>query len=826
MLRFIIIPLFFLAYFLGAYCPASYGQVESKFLNIGVQALNSQPAQERVYLHLDKPNYGFGDTIWYKAYTVIGQKHQLSALSGVLHVELITPSDSLVTRQSIPLISGIGWSDIPLPFNLKPGSYRLRAYTRWMRNFGQDAFDEQRLVIGGVNSLNIKSSEKIDVQFFPEGGELVEGVRSRIAIKAVGVNGLGKDINGTIKDNSGNVVADFSSQHLGMGEFALTPEPGKSYHARINITGETAFTVDLPAARATGYCLSVNNSEKDSIYIKVTANDKTLAIDKDKPFYIIAQSNGKVYYTTQGKLEGTAYTASIAKNRFPEGITQFTLFNQAGEPIAERIAFIENKADEINLTLNTNNQNYNSRDKVALNITAKDSANKPITGSFSVAVINESKVNPEENNESTILNNLLLTSELKGYIEEPNYYFTNQSDKTRSDLDLLMLTQGYRRYEWKQVLTNTTATTTPTFLPQGSEELSGAITTPGGKVIPNSKITLAATKQGIYRDTTADENGKFTFTGLNIIDTATLVIKARKVNNGSNVKIKPDQPDYPVIIPAEYPGNLIITDTAKAKRQYVNYQKEQKEYDLRNGRLLKTVKITGVKKPEQPNLQFSSNLNGPGHANQVIMWDQLSDGCRLLSDCLRGRIAGVYFYPEFVTGVDAQRKAYLQRGQNRLDNKLKPMEVIVDGVLMDGSHLDDIPTTDIYSVEVLRSGAFLALYGSNAGNGAIIITTKHGNEGTAYFTQMQPNGITTTRYLGFYKAKAFYTPKYGSPKKDNEPQDTRSTVYWNPNILTEKDGKATMEFYNNDSKGTYRVVVEGIDDDGRLGRAVYRYEVK
>ncbi|MBS1503947.1 MAG: Plug domain-containing protein, partial [Bacteroidetes bacterium] len=199
-----------------------YGQ-DSTFLSGAINRLNNQPAQERVYLHLDKPNYGFGDTIWYKAYTVIGPKHQPSALSGVLYAELISPSDSLVLRQIIPLVSGIGWSDMPLPVNLKPGNYRLRAYTRWMRNFGADAFDEQRVMIGGIAPATIKSPEKYDVQFFPEGGELVDGVRSRVAIKAIGTNGFGKDIKGTIEDNTGNIVADFSTRHLGMGVFALTP---------------------------------------------------------------------------------------------------------------------------------------------------------------------------------------------------------------------------------------------------------------------------------------------------------------------------------------------------------------------------------------------------------------------------------------------------------------------------------------------------------------------------------------------------------------------------------------------------------------------------
>ncbi|HJP62791.1 MAG TPA: carboxypeptidase regulatory-like domain-containing protein, partial [Mucilaginibacter sp.] len=799
-----------------------FGDTTLNFTASKFQKYSATHNDERVYLHLDKPNYGFGDTIWYKAYTVIGQKHQPSALSGVLYVELISPTDSLVARQSIPLVSGIGWSDIPLPFTLKPGSYRLRAYTRWMRNFGPDAFDEQPVVIGGIAPVVIRGSEKVDVQFFPEGGELVEGVRSRVAIKAVGANGLGKAMKGTIEDSSGNVVADFTTRHLGMGAFALIPESEKSYRARINIAGETAFTIDLPKAKPIGYTFSVNNSEKDSIYVKIATNDKTLAANRDKSFYIIAQSNGNIYYTTQGKLESTVYTAAIAKNRFPEGIAQFTLFSQSGEPLAERIAFIENKADEISLTLDTNSQRHNTRDKVILNLTARDSANRPVTGSFSVAVINETEVSPEENTESTILNNLLLTSELKGYIEQPNYYFTNQCDKTRSDLDLLMLTQGYRRYEWKQILNPTIQQSSniakQQYLPERSQELSGTITTPGGKPVPNSKIILAATKQGIFRDTIADENGRFTFTGLNITDTATVMIKARKANNGSNVKIVPEQPDYPKIIAAYYPEEIIATDTAKAWQQYSNYQKDQKDYQFKSGKLLKTVTIKGIKHPPQPKLQFSSNLNGPGHANQVIMGNELGDGCIDLTDCLEGKVLGVIF--------DGNKGwAHTMRSLGRFN--VPNMRIIVDGVMLDPkASLNDINASDIYSIEVLRSGAYLAIYGSNAAGGALIITMKHGNEGTAHFTQMQSNGITTTLYVGFYKAKTFYMPKYDILKKDAELRDERNTIYWNPNVITDQDGKATLDFYNNDAKGIYRMVVEGIDDDGKLGGQVYRYEVK
>jgi hypothetical protein len=524
----------------------AYCQSEGLFLNNAAFILGKQPATEKVYLHLDKPGgYFFGDTIWYKAYTVIGTHHQLSALSRVLYVELISLKDSIVTRQTLHLLSGVAWGDIPLPRTLKQGSYRIRAYTNWMRNT-PDYFYEQKIRIGGIAPLLAKPAiaKNPDVQFFPEGGNLVEGVRSRVAVKATGTNGLGEDIKGTIEDNQGNIVADFATQHLGMGVFPLIPQSGKPYKAKITIPGETAFSIDLPKAVIAGYTLAISNNDKDSLYIKVAVNDKILNQQKNSIFYIIAQNNGKVYYTSQGKLETLVYTAKVAKNRFYTGITQFTLFGQNGEPLAERIAFIQS-SDTIKFNISTNNttQTYSTRQKVKIGLNAKDNTNKATTGSFSVAAINESRAGADENEESTILNNLLLTSDLKGYIEQPNYYFTNSNntEKKQADLDILMLTQGYRRFEWKQVLDNNNSAAQQsngiTYAPERTPALSGVLSA-GGKPVPNGKVTLAATKENILRDTTADSEGRFAFTDLDLTDTSTIVIRARKANNGSNVTIK------------------------------------------------------------------------------------------------------------------------------------------------------------------------------------------------------------------------------------------------------------------------------------------------
>ena len=925
-----LLPAFLFAFII---CTTAIAQNDSSFLNNTANKLSQQPAIEKVYLHLDKPGgYSLNDTIWYKAYTTIGQYHQLSTLSGVLYVELINPKDSVVTRQILHLNSGTAHGDIPLAGSLKRGSYRLRAYTNWMRNLPGSFYDVP-LRIGGVSPVLIKegSVKNPDIQFFPEGGALVVGVRSKVAIKSVNANGLGEDVQGTIEDNDGNVVANFTTQHLGMGVFPLTPQSGKTYKAKIKVTGETSFSVDLPKAEEKGYTLALNNSQPDSIFVKIAVNEKTFDEQKNNTFYVIAQNSGKVYYSSQGKLANLVYIAQVDKKRFPAGITQFTLFSQNGEPLAERIAFVRSD-DTLKLNVNTDNQVYATRGKVKLSLQSKDGTNAPVMSSLSIAVINESHALTDESAESTIINHLLLSSDLKGYIEKANYYFVNTDDQKLADLDILMLTQGYRNFVWKQVLDNNHPEIA--YKPEQAIELSGELKTSSGKPVSNGKVILVAPGEKFIADTVTDLAGKFRFSNIDLSDTSKTVLRARKSNNSDNVSIYVKQPNYPVVKSdpqKKFPGNtagvkltpemiknlqeyqaqekadslvrshnlsgvtiktkkiskpdkynafgtaperyidmtslrnyfsiydalrfllpkrgddttVVVVDGLEVYNQQLmlptylpseiqsvklsevygynpEYKKmnthyvviETKRYAGTDTTMLKEVKIIAKKSKKGPEIVNSANLNGPGNADQIIMADNLIN-CVRLSDCLEGKVFGVTFN---------NGEAYSIRTQNRLRTRAS-MAVIIDGTMLDGDALNNINPADVYSIEVLRSGSFLSIYGSNAPGGALVITTKRAGD-ASFATSITPAGLITYPFKGYFKAKAFYVPKYDHPKKDTDPLDRRTTVYWNPNVITDKEGKASFEYFNNDAKGIYRVVVEGIDDNGNLGRQVYRYKVE
>jgi hypothetical protein len=380
--------------------------------------------------------------------------------------------------------------------------------------------------------------QNIDIQFFPEGGQLINNVRSKVAFKTVGMDGLGTDVHGVVTDNANNEVAYFSSQHAGMGVFALTPQTGKSYTAKVTLADSTVITTNLPLAQENGFVLAVNSIDSLNLNVRIATNPTTLEAQPNAAFYLIGQSAGKIYYTTFGRLDNTSCVAVVPKNKFPSGIAQFTLFSSTGEPLNERIVFIQNATDLLNLNLSADKTTYAQKEKVNITLNAKDNTNQSVIGSFSLAVFNEDRLTANENAESSILSNILLMSDLRGYVEEPNYYFNQASNQTNADLDVLMLTQGYHRFEWKSLLEDHMAPTL--YEPEKSLSISGQLTTQSGKPIANGRLGILALDAKAEIDTVTDANGRFVLNDVALPDSAKLVIQARKANDGRNVNISLD----------------------------------------------------------------------------------------------------------------------------------------------------------------------------------------------------------------------------------------------------------------------------------------------
>lgn len=654
-----------------------------------------------------------------------------------------------------------------------------------------------------TKTIPIKTtSAATDVQFFPESGSLVEGLPSKIAVKAVNSNGLGENVTGKIIDNEGSEILGFETTYLGMGAFTLNPAPGRTYRAKVKFANGTESTIDLPKIEKTGYVLAVNNTDTAKINLKVML---TADLQNTGELKLVGQKNGNIYFVTKLSSAKQVVSVVVPKADIPSGLAQITLFSATNVPVAERIIFINSLADKIDLKMDAVKSSYVRRGKVDLSFTAKANA-KPVQGSFSVAVTNNSVVAPDPENESNIYTSMLMSSELAGYIEKPNHYFLNNDAKTKAELDLLMLTQGWRKIDWKKI----TAEQMPavTYQPEKSLKVSGTITK-GGKPVPKGKVSLFSNSGGFFMvDTVSDVNGKFSFNDIAFTDSVKFVVQARTEKNNKNVQIDLDVVPKQVVTVNKNTGDIEV-NVNETMRSYLQQSENYFNELVKRGLLERTIMLNEVKIVEKKNpAPNSANLNGAGRADQVITAKDLETAISL-SQYLQGRVAGL-------TVMNGQ--AVLMRSGGR-----GSMSIVLDGMNMGSEFsLDDINVFDIETVEVLKTIGNTAIYGGGGSNGVLVITTKRG-AGTATGYDRYSPGIVLYSPKGYQRIREFYSPKY-DVKPDTKP-DLRTTVYWNPHVVSDPTGKATFNYFNSDLPGSYRVVIEGIDVSGNLARQVFNYQV-
>lgn len=653
------------------------------------------------------------------------------------------------------------------------------------------------------------TSNETDVQFFPEGGDLIDGISSRIAFKALGSDGLSLPVSGYIADQNQNHLIDFKSEFAGMGSFKIKPSVSNSYTAHIKFEDGSEKTIPLPKVRAKGYVLSADNSDPAELKIKVSSNEIQQA---DLEFKLVAQSNGQVLFISRNKINSSNFSSSIPKSRFPSGILQLTLFSPKDEPVAERLVFI-NHSDYLNIKLSTEKPEYQQREKVKLLLDVQDKQGKPTLGSFSISVIDETKVPFYEENETTIISNLLLSSDLKGFIEKPNYYFTNiNADKVRQ-LDNLLLTQGWRRFEWRNILSDNYPSLI--FEAEQSMQVSGKVSSMSGKPIVGGKVTLFSSSGTQFLiDTLTDKNGRFHFDNLYFNDSTKFIVQARNEKDKKNVEIMLDR------IPSQLVSKnknepMLEVNVNKSMFLYLKNSREQFDDLRKNGIISRNIMLDEVKVVDKKvDVKYSSNLNGAGRADAIIKAEQLQN-CLTITQCIQGRVAGIVVMNDIV---------YATRNMYSSFSGPVPMQIIIDGAYVEPEFLSSINPNDVETIEILKSGANVAIYGMRGGGGVLIINTKRGEFNRNY--RSYAPGIMGYYPRGYYKGREFYSPNYDDPTLNTKVSDLRTTIYWNPNVISDTTGKASVEFYNSDGKGKYKAIVEGINIDGTIGRHIFRYSVK
>lgn len=645
-----------------------------------------------------------------------------------------------------------------------------------------------------------------NVSFFPEGGNLPSGTLARIAFKALDPNGLGEKVTGYITDGKGERIADIESNGLGMGAFSIKADAGETYTAvcRNGKGYEKSFT--LPEAKPDAISIGAG-WHNGNLNVTVLASQNTqLPEDMDllihcrgKLLYNDTWNNSKNYIRLDGK-------------QLPSGILHIVLSGKDRNILSERLVFnVNEEADIASLTFTPNQNNYVRRDKVKAEVNLTGADGTPLEGSFAISVTDDSDVTPDSTN--NILTSMLLTSDLKGYIENPAYYFGNNNcnngnntsnnsntgniDKSRlADLDVLMLTQGWRRYDIPALLKGNVEKPKIDF--EYTQAITGSVL--GGTWLNKKKegigMLVVAMDTTFSATAVTDTAGRFRFDGFEWPDSTRYIVQALGKNGKRNVELTLDTVYYPAVLkplPFSFPKDR----TEQAKYMAKAEEKFTVEDGMRTYNIEEIV-VQGKRREYKYESIYSSRVmsdvvwaeDHPTITQPIFLFSQLP---RIM-----------------VYGDGLSLRAYFRNAE---------VKIMLDNILLDRDMnfvAYQMPIDMIETVELVYGG-HLALLGTQAGSshGLLIITTKkdYQNKIRTYYN------VKNIRPLGYQGPKEFYSPVYETKEqRDNETPDLRTTVYWNPNIQTSPDGKAEVLFYTADAPTAYSVIIEGQTKDGRLIR--------
>ncbi len=765
-----------------------------------VSVLNTRLASkgEKVYLHLDKPYYATGETMWFSAY-LVNEASLVPDYSGsVIYVDLIDPQGSIKEKKVIKVDSRTHEGTIDIPSDYSSGMYRVRAYTNWMKNQGSDFFFDQPVAIYNAEEISSGSyitAEKyagFDVNFYPEGGNLIKGIPSQVAFEALDERGKGIDVTGKIVDSQGNQVATISTRHDGLGGIFLLPKAGQKYTAIVDyLDDEKKFT--LPEALDSGITASVNTLKNNVIQVIVRGTSSF----NNRNIYLVGQSRGIIYYREKVKLVNGNAIVTVPRNKLPAGIFHLTLFDDQKIPWFERLVFIK-PDNELNTDLQCNNNDPGYREPVKISLKIRDQFGKPVVGAhLSVAVTDASKIMKPEYDQN-IETYLLLQSDLKGPINNPGYYFKDDDRETLQNLDLLMLVHGWSRFHWKEILNK--KVTNPEYLRESGIDISGT----AYKAETNIPFSYGAinfisinTKYPGIMSSVTDQNGRFTLYSMDIPDTVSFFAQGYD-SKGKLVKIDirlDKKPPYPAMVKSfqQYPA-----DVNAAITKYLN---NEQQYALittgADKRVMLKEVVIAAKKFEKSYNYEADNTYIPGNE---------SYGYTNIYQMISGRFAG----------VTVMGNRILVRGISSINAGVSPL-FLIDGVQVSSdsgqvsSVLSTITPSEVERIDLIKNPANLAIFGVRGANGVIAIYMKNGY---AYESPAKEKNFSEVTLRGYSLVRDFYSPKYdGTQNGDNIP-DIRSLLYWNPDLKTDRRGEASFNYYNSDSARKHQVVVEGISNFG------------
>lgn len=759
--------------------------------------------QEKIYVQFDKNYYNPGETIWFKAYLFTGIEP--SDVSKNLYAELLDEAGNIIDRRTAPITGAGAASQFDIDSNFSKGSLYFRAYTTTMLNS-----DTGFLFTKAIRVLSSKMAvakaitvRPPTISFMPEGGDWIAGLPANMAFKAVTHQGLPLAVTGTVNDNGGNKVAELITLQNGMGRFAILPEAGKTYTATWkDETGKT-YTTPLPAHQPQGISLKITDEAGNKRFIIQRTEQ---VADAAKRLHILGYMNQQMVYMANINLSAkTSATGIFPAKDLPSGILQITVFDSNYKPLAERITFVNNHDYEFDADVFLSQKSMAKRGLNKVEIVMTDTVPANLSLSITDADLNET--NTYDNN---IVSHLLLTGDLRGKIVNPYYYFFSTSDSAAIHLDLVMLTHGWRRYNWNDVLAGKVAT--PRWKESNYLSLRGKIAgMQPGSFSPDLKLTgilQTADSAKTLLELPVDRQGAVFTDGLVFFDQAKLFFNFNKknmlfdkgmltVDNGLHKDYKKALLDSSLklnvteIEPATIAKNVKVNAVAmQAGRQFY-----LKSHELGNV-IVKGKMKTAIEKMEET--YVSGMYSGDARGKFDLINDPFASSYQSIFQYLQGKVAGLQI------NMGAGTPTLTWRGGTPA--------LFLNEMRSDADMLSSTPVSDIAYIKVFGpgdAGSFLT-----GGSGAIMVYTRKGGD-----QQPDPNakGLSYVQLAGYSAIKQFYSPDYATVSERDAYDDVRSTLYWNPFIILDKSRKRIrLQFYNNDITKHYRLVMEGVNGEGKL----------
>ena len=753
---------------------------------------------EKVYLHIDRELYAPGDDIWFKSYLVSGINNKLVPGYKNIYVQLISDSGAVISNKLLLSKDGTAHGDFQLPEEINDGKYTIRAYTKYLENFGEQSYFHKKIIISGSkNSLEIVKDDSglkpvnIDVSFLPEGGNFVLNAINHIAFKAIDKKGKGITVKGKVVDETGEEVVSFRTDYKGMGKFIMMPQEGKSYFAIVD--DFPGFNFQFDPAKPDGISL---NYKPDGNYLLFTLT-RNLKVNIPQKYVLKASHKGIELFYSQITMNEFQHAQRLFKGLFPLGMSKITVLDGQNNTVAERMIFVQNKDDKA-IRLELSKEEFKTREKVKINVSSLLLPTDTITSTLSVSVVHEDYFSSTGNNQ-TIESYLLLDSDLKGSIESPASCFIDEKEISADEkLDLVMMINGWRSYYWDD-LEKFRGAELPNWADYGLSIKGNVVRQWGGdKPVDDGKVVIGPFSGSfLFEEARTDENGNFSFDRLYLKDKAKIMINAEtKTGNKRNDIILEPQLIFDTFVSSENLKNSCADISIPLKFYRENYYRQisDTEFKVKSGILLDEIQAIGQKVTGDGHFR----LYGEPDISLVVLEEDIDRYFNIL-DYLQGRVPGV-----IVTGDEVRI-----RGASR-----NPL-LVVDGIDTDWSDTKNIPMGDIDKIEILKSGFGMAVYGSRGGDGIISVLTKMGKGEWENNWVRTIHGRITPSVDGFQLPREFYSPKYTAENIDDARPDNRPTLLWNPEVVVE-NGVANIEFFTADNLARYQVFVEGISKNGKI----------